>query len=100
MLKVTDVAKSYGGETILHISFVLNPGERFGLIGPNGAGKSTLLKIIAGIEPPDHGTVRLDLPIASAISRRRSICRPNARWGRHSRTRSAPPLMPWRRSNG
>jgi len=61
MLQLTDIAKSYGGETILHsVSFVLNPGERFGLIGPNGAGKSTLLKIIAGIEQPNRGAVRLD----------------------------------------
>ncbi len=60
MLQVTAIAKSYGGEMILHnVSFVLNPGQRFGLIGPNGAGKSTLLKIIAGIERPDGGAVRL-----------------------------------------
>ena len=81
MLKVTDVAKSYGSVTVLdHISFVLNPGERLGLIGPNGAGKSTLLKIIAGSEHPDRGAIwrdptdrlgylaqALDLPLESSI---------------------------------
>jgi ATP-binding cassette subfamily F protein 3 len=61
MLTVTDVAKAYGDAPILdHISFTLNRGERVGLIGPNGAGKSTLLRILAGQEPPDHGSVRLD----------------------------------------
>ncbi len=61
MLQVLDVAKSYGDAQILeHIHFTLAPGERAGLIGPNGAGKSTLLRIIAGLEAPERGAVRLD----------------------------------------
>ncbi len=35
----------------------INRGDRIGLIGVNGSGKSTLLRIIAGLEPPDAGTV-------------------------------------------
>jgi ATP-binding cassette subfamily F protein 3 len=63
MLHVSKVSKSYGSETILSdISFVVNAGERVGLVGPNGAGKTTLLRIILGVEPPDHGSVRLDPP--------------------------------------
>src|SRR2546429_10031630 len=61
MLRVTDVARSYGDAQILDkINFILAPGERAGLIGPNGAGKSTLLRIIAGLEEPDRGSVWLD----------------------------------------
>lgn len=34
-------------------------GECFGIIGPNGTGKSTLLRLIAGIIPPDAGTIEV-----------------------------------------
>ncbi len=63
MLHLTNITKRYGPETILNgLSFTINAGERVGLIGPNGAGKTTLLKIIAGVELPDRGRIRLDPP--------------------------------------
>jgi lipopolysaccharide transport system ATP-binding protein len=34
-------------------------GECFGIIGPNGTGKSTLLRLIAGIIPPDSGSIKI-----------------------------------------
>ena len=40
-----------------NISFKIFKGEKVGIIGYNGAGKSTLLNVIAGIYPPDKGTV-------------------------------------------
>ena len=52
------VAKSYGARAIVHgLSLVLSPGMRLGLMGANGSGKSTLLRLVAGLEPPDGGTV-------------------------------------------
>lgn len=42
------------------ISFGIEPGESLGIIGPSAAGKSTLAKLIIGLLPPTHGTVRLD----------------------------------------
>jgi lipopolysaccharide transport system ATP-binding protein len=39
------------------LSVTIKAGERVGLIGHNGAGKSTLLKVMAGIYPPQRGTV-------------------------------------------
>ena len=43
-----------------NINFVLEPGESLGIIGPSAAGKSTLAKLIIGILPTSHGSVRLD----------------------------------------
>ena len=45
---------------IKNISFSLKAHESLGLIGPSAAGKSTLARLLMGILPPSHGSVRLD----------------------------------------
>ncbi len=42
------------------ISFVLPQGEILALIGPSGCGKTTTLRLIAGLERPDSGIIRLN----------------------------------------
>ncbi len=44
-------------EAIKGMSFVAYRGDAIGIIGRNGSGKSTLLRAIAGLLPPEHGTV-------------------------------------------
>jgi ABC-2 type transport system ATP-binding protein len=44
-------------EALRGVSFAARAGELVAVIGPNGAGKTTMLTILAGIQPPDDGTV-------------------------------------------
>ncbi len=60
ILTVDKITKAYGERKIFNeASFYLQEGEKAGVIGINGTGKSTLLKIIAGIEAPDTGDVKM-----------------------------------------
>ena len=61
------VAKSFGERFLFReLSFEIRWGERIALIGPNGAGKSTLLKMIAGVEQPTAGQIRLGPAVSTA----------------------------------
>ena len=60
-LDLINVEKSFGQHKILHdISVSLAHGEFLVLVGPSGCGKSTLMNIIAGLEEPSSGQLRLD----------------------------------------
>ncbi|MBM3502924.1 MAG: ABC transporter ATP-binding protein [Alphaproteobacteria bacterium] len=42
------------------IDFAVHEGEAVGVLGPSGSGKSTMMAIMAGLERPTRGTVRVD----------------------------------------
>jgi len=59
-LEAEHLSRSYGGPPIFEdVSFDLERGERLLILGLNGAGKSSLLRILAGVDKPDSGEVRL-----------------------------------------
>ena len=58
MLVARDVERHHGAQVVLGgVSLAVTPRARIGIVGPNGIGKSTWLRILAGLEPPDRGTV-------------------------------------------
>jgi branched-chain amino acid transport system ATP-binding protein len=60
LLKVTDLAKSYGAvKAVAGVSFEVQPGEIFGVIGPNGSGKTTMFNSVLGQITPDTGRIEL-----------------------------------------
>ncbi len=60
MIEVESVSKNYGDFAALtDVSLSVDSGSLTALLGPSGSGKSTLLRVIAGLETPDQGIVRL-----------------------------------------
>ncbi|HVF10364.1 MAG TPA: sugar ABC transporter ATP-binding protein [Abditibacteriaceae bacterium] len=61
MLTFRNISKRFGGVHALeNVSFSVGRGSIHAIVGENGAGKSTLMKIVAGVHPPDSGTLELD----------------------------------------
>jgi branched-chain amino acid transport system ATP-binding protein len=61
MLNVAGLTKRFGALRAVHeVSFEVNEGEILGLIGPNGSGKSTTFNCIAGLYPPDGGSISFE----------------------------------------
>jgi ABC-2 type transport system ATP-binding protein len=67
-LQIRGISKTYpNGVRALKDVTVTIPAGMYGLLGPNGAGKSTLMRIIATLQDPDEGSIRLTGPEGTAI---------------------------------
>jgi sulfate-transporting ATPase len=60
VIEAKNLRKGFGDRLLIEdLSFSLPPAGIVGVIGPNGAGKTTLFKMLAGLEKPDSGTLKL-----------------------------------------
>ena len=64
IFRCTNLTKSYGAgaayiEVIKGVSFTVQQGEYIVILGPSGSGKSTLLHLLAGLEVPNRGEIRM-----------------------------------------
>ncbi|NDI24580.1 MAG: ABC transporter ATP-binding protein, partial [Actinobacteria bacterium] len=46
-----------GRDVLKDLSFMVTPGTKLAIVGPSGAGKSTLGRLLAGVQPPNSGTI-------------------------------------------
>ena len=79
MIEVENLSKRYGEKLAVDgLDFVVQPGVVTGFLGPNGAGKSTTIRMIAGLDEPPAGRVRVNgrdyraAPARPACARARS----------------------------
>lgn len=74
-LVLQDVSKRFPiGEVLGSISLAVKEGERIALVGESGSGKTTLLRIIAGLEQPSSGKIKLnELDVTGWPANRRGV---------------------------
>jgi putative ABC transport system ATP-binding protein len=75
LIELRDVTKSYRRDAIEvpvldRVSITVPDGDFLGLMGPSGSGKSTLLNLLAGIDRPTRGSVRVGDTEISSLSER------------------------------
>jgi len=60
-ITLEDVHYAYraGHDVLKGVSLTIRPGERLAIVGPSGAGKSTIGRLLAGIDAPRSGSVRV-----------------------------------------
>jgi len=70
IVELSNVSKTFGDETAVDtVSLQVERGELLTLLGPSGCGKTTTLRMIAGLEKPTEGTIRIEDEQVAAAGR-------------------------------
>jgi len=73
-IHIDSVSKRFGSFAALQdVSLAIPEGQLVALLGPSGSGKTTLLRIIAGLESPDSGGVRIHGDAKPSIHTKRKV---------------------------
>jgi multiple sugar transport system ATP-binding protein len=68
-ISLEGVSKSFGDTTIVrHLDLEIESGAFVSLLGPSGCGKTTLLRMIAGLEQPTAGVIRIGDRVVNHVS--------------------------------
>ena len=69
MLELCNVNKAYaeGRKVLTNLTYTLKAGEYVAIMGDSGVGKSTLLNLIAGLDMPDSGEIRINGAAISSL---------------------------------
>ncbi len=60
VVEMRDLTMQWGAHPVLDgVKLLMKPGERIAVVGPSGAGKSTVLRLLAGLQLPTAGELRL-----------------------------------------
>ncbi|GFI32183.1 MAG: sulfate ABC transporter ATP-binding protein [Lachnospiraceae bacterium] len=60
-VEMKDICKTFDGfQASDHVSFGIEKGQMAALLGPSGSGKTTILRMIAGLDRPDFGDIRIN----------------------------------------
>jgi NitT/TauT family transport system ATP-binding protein len=89
-VELTDVGRRFGAVVAVEgLSLRVRPGEVVAVVGPSGCGKSTLLELVAGLQEPDAGSVRVGEGVSAETRRAASAYMPQRDL-----------LLPWRDALG
>ena len=68
VLEINNLSHGYNenNEFLQNINLDISSGEKVAILGPSGCGKSTLLRLIAGLEKPNTGDIKINGQLVSS----------------------------------